>query len=76
MHCIHAVSWISSFYLQAAKNKVTICQQRIKAQKEKEKKTFANMFDKFAEIDKKKEEVERKKNARPDAMNHIDEWEG
>lgn len=76
LHCIHAVSWISSFYLQAAKNKVTICQQRIKAQKEKEKKTFANMFDKFAEIDKKKEEVERKKNARPDAMNHIDEWEG
>jgi len=61
---------------KAAKNKVTICQQRIKAQKEKEKKTFANMFDKFAEIDKKKEEVERKKNARPDAMNHIDEWEG
>merc|ERR1712073_213749 len=46
---------------KAAKNKVTICQQRIKAQKEKEKK---------------KEEVERKKNARPDAMNHIDEWEG
>ena len=34
------------------------------------------MFDRFAEIDKKKEELERKKNARPDAMNHIDEWEG
>ena len=34
------------------------------------------MFDKFAEIDKKKEEQERKRNARPDAMNHIDEWEG
>lgn len=61
---------------KAAKNKVTICQQKIKAQKEKEKKTFANMFDRFAEIDKKKEELERKKNARPDAMNHIDEWEG
>jgi len=61
---------------KAAKNKVSICQQRIKAQKEKEKKTFANMFDKFAEIDKKKEELERKRNARPDAMKHIDEWEG
>ncbi len=34
------------------------------------------MFDKFAEIDKKKEEQEKKRNARPDAMNHIDEWEG
>lgn len=34
------------------------------------------MFDKFAEIDKKKEELERKRNARPDAMKHIDEWEG
>ena len=49
-----------------------ICQQRIKAQKEKEKKTFANMFDKFAEIDKKKEAIE--KQTRPDAMNNIDQW--
>jgi len=61
---------------KAAKNKLAICQQKIKAHKEKEKKTFANMFDKFAEIDKKKEEQEKKRNARPDAMNHIDEWEG
>ena len=57
---------------QAAKNKVVICQQRVKAQKEREKKTFANMFDKFAEIDKKKEELEKQK--RPDAMNNIDQW--
>ena len=64
------------FLSQAAKNKVAICQQKIKAQKEMEKKTFANMFDKFAEIDKKKEQLERKKNARPDAMKNIDEWEG
>merc|ERR1712241_1547320 len=55
---------------KAAKNKVVICQQRIKAQKEK--RTFANMFDKFAEIDKKKEELEKQK--RPDAMNNIDQW--
>lgn len=57
---------------KAAKNKVVICQSRIKAQKEKEKKTFANMFDKFAEIDKKKEAIE--KQTRPDAMNNIDQW--
>ena len=61
--------------LQAAKNKISICQYRLKAQKEREKKTFANMFDKFAEIDKKKEDMERKRNARPDAMQSIDEWE-
>ena len=30
------------------------------------------MFDKFAEIDKKKEELERQKI--PDAMNNIDQW--
>ena len=34
------------------------------------------MFDRFAEIDKKKEEIEKRRNARPDAMNQIDEWEG
>ena len=64
---------------QAAKNKITQCQQKIKAQKvnrkinltssvtecnrinmqEKEKKTFANMFDKFAMADRKKEALEK-----------------
>jgi len=57
---------------KAAKNKITLCLQRIKQQKEKEKKTFANMFDKFAEIDKKKEAKERL--GKPDAMNNIDQW--
>ena len=57
---------------KAAKNKVVVCQQKIKAQKDKEKRTFANMFDKFAEIDKKKEALEKQK--RPDAMNNIDQW--
>jgi len=57
---------------KAAKNKIVHCQQRIKAQKEKEKRTFANMFDKFAMADKRKEAAERKK--MPDAMNHIDQW--
>jgi len=57
---------------KAAKNKIIQCQQRIKAQKEKEKRTFANMFDKFAMADRRKEDMERKK--MPDAMNHIDQW--
>jgi len=57
---------------KAARNKVATCTQRIKQQKEKEKRTFANMFDKFAAIDKKKEELERLK--QPDAMNNIDQW--
>jgi len=60
---------------KAARNKISICQHRLKAQKEREKKTFANMFDKFAEIDKKKEDMERKRNARTDCMQSIDEWE-
>jgi len=41
---------------KAAKNKVAICQHQIKAQRDKEKRTFANMFDRFAQIDAKKEE--------------------
>merc|ERR1712105_50628 len=57
---------------KAAKNKIVQCQQRIKAQKEKEKRTFANMFDKFAMADKKKEDLEKKR--MPDAMNHINQW--
>merc|ERR1712098_151857 len=44
---------------KAAKNKITYCQQRIKAQKDKEKRTFANMFDKFAMADKRKEEMDK-----------------
>ena len=30
---------------KAAKNKITMCQHHIKAQRDKEKRTFANMFD-------------------------------
>jgi len=41
---------------KAARNKVAICQHQIKAQRDKEKRTFANMFDRFAQIDAKKEE--------------------
>lgn len=56
---------------KAAKNKVAICTQEIKKQKLKEKKTFANMFDKFAKIDAKREE-EARKNQPPLEIN---EWE-
>ena len=36
---------------KAAKIRIIQCHEKIKAQKEKEKKTFANMFDKFAVAD-------------------------
>jgi hypothetical protein len=36
---------------KAAKNQITLCQQALKKIKEKEKKTYAGMFAKFAEID-------------------------
>lgn len=55
---------------KAAKNKVTVCSHQLKMIKEKEKKTFANMFDKFARIDAMKEE-EARKNQLP---LKIDEW--
>jgi len=57
---------------KAAANKIALCVAMVKRQKEKEKKTFANMFDKFAAIDKKREEEERQ--GMPDAMNNIDQW--
>lgn len=57
---------------KAAKSKIAMCLSRIKSQKQKEKKTFANMFDKFAAIDQKREDFEKKR--RPDAMSNIDQW--
>jgi len=57
---------------KAAKNKVLLCEQKIKTHRQKEKKTFANMFDKFAAIDQKREETEKMR--KPDTMNNIDEW--
>jgi FK506-binding protein 4/5 len=41
----------------AAKKRLAQCMALIKTQKAKEKKTFANMFDKFAEADTKREEL-------------------
>lgn len=46
---------------KAARNKVAICLQEIKAQKNRDKRIFANMFDKFARIDAKREEDEKKR---------------
>lgn len=56
---------------KAAKNKVTLCTHQLKIVKEKEKKTFANMFDKFARIDAKKEEFAR----RNQPPLKIDDWD-
>ena len=55
---------------KAAKNRVALCLNELKKQKEKEKRTFANMFDKFAQIDAKREE-EAKKRQKPLEIN---EW--
>jgi len=38
-----------------------MCMHQLKLVKEKERKTFANMFDKFARIDAQKEEEARKR---------------
>nr|XP_020487038.2 peptidyl-prolyl cis-trans isomerase FKBP4 [Labrus bergylta] len=40
---------------KAAKSQVVFCQKRIKEQHEKDKRIYANMFEKFAERDSKKE---------------------
>ncbi|PWA14315.1 hypothetical protein CCH79_00012266 [Gambusia affinis] len=40
---------------KAAKSQVVLCQKRIKEQHEKDKRIYANMFQKFAERDSKKE---------------------
>uniref|UniRef100_A0A4W6DAZ5 peptidylprolyl isomerase n=1 Tax=Lates calcarifer TaxID=8187 RepID=A0A4W6DAZ5_LATCA len=45
---------------KAAKSQVSLCQKRIKEQHEKDKRTYANMFQKFAERDSKKEAVRAK----------------
>ena len=37
-------------------SQVALCLQEIKAQKNRDKKIFANMFDKFARIDAKRED--------------------
>lgn len=38
---------------KAALNQITLCKQEIKKQNDKEKRLYANMFNKFAEADQK-----------------------
>lgn len=45
---------------KAAKSQVVLCQKRIKEQHEKDKMIYANMFQKFAERDSKKEALKGK----------------
>ncbi|KAG1935030.1 peptidyl-prolyl cis-trans isomerase FKBP4 [Pimephales promelas] len=52
---------------KAAKSQIVLCQKHVKAQHEKDKRLYANMFQKFAERDAKKEadqdkEQEKKQN--------------
>ncbi|XP_052008221.1 peptidyl-prolyl cis-trans isomerase FKBP4-like [Xyrauchen texanus] len=50
---------------KAAKSQILLCQKHIKEQHEKDKRLYANMFQKFAERDAKKEaEQEKKPNGR------------
>ena len=56
---------------KAAKNKILQCKQLMKNKRDKEKKTYAKMFDRFAEADAKREE-QRKKNEKPVEIN---EWD-
>ncbi|XP_055011133.1 peptidyl-prolyl cis-trans isomerase FKBP4 [Boleophthalmus pectinirostris] len=51
---------------KAAKSQVALCQKRLKEQHEKDKRIYANMFQKFAERDSKKEagaKTENKENS-------------
>ncbi|XP_021378090.1 peptidyl-prolyl cis-trans isomerase FKBP4-like isoform X1 [Mizuhopecten yessoensis] len=54
---------------KAAKNQITRCMQKIKEFKEKEKKMYAGMFQKFAEIDSKKPQHQYE-----DGLASLGEW--
>lgn len=56
---------------KAASNKVAICMKAMKKQKEQEIKTYANMFEKFARIDSKKEADQKSR----DKPMEINKWE-
>lgn len=57
---------------KAALNNVVLCNNQIKEQKKKEKMIYANMFEKFAQKDREKEEEERKQ--QPDVMKELGQW--
>ncbi|XP_022047604.1 peptidyl-prolyl cis-trans isomerase FKBP4 [Acanthochromis polyacanthus] len=52
---------------KAAKSQVVLCQKRIKEQHEKDKRIYANMFQKFAERDSKKEADKGKSESKENA---------
>ncbi|XP_008192785.2 FK506-binding protein 59 [Tribolium castaneum] len=56
----------------AAQSQKALCVKTLKEQLEKEKKVFANMFDRFAKVDAQREEKEKKKE--PNVMSSVGEW--
>ncbi|KAJ8969796.1 hypothetical protein NQ317_003301 [Molorchus minor] len=56
----------------AAKTQLAICSKTVKELLQKEKKIYANMFDKFAKMDTQREELEQKK--QPNVMSSVGEW--
>ncbi|KAJ9577776.1 hypothetical protein L9F63_005658 [Diploptera punctata] len=57
---------------KAAANHILMCNKKIKEQKGREKKIYANMFEKFAQRDREKEEEWRRN--QPDVMKTLGEW--
>lgn len=57
---------------KAAQNQMSLCLQQIRAYEKKQKSLYANMFSKFAEIDKAKEKSEQKDE--PDVLSSCGEW--
>ncbi|XP_063911396.1 FK506-binding protein 59 [Zophobas morio] len=56
----------------AAKTQQALCAKTLKEQLQREKKVYANMFDKFAKMDAQREEIEKKKE--PNVMSSVGEW--
>lgn len=57
---------------KAAKSQVVLCQKRIKEQHEKDKRIYANMFQKFAERDSKKEADKGKSESKENADDEME----
>ncbi|XP_022610153.1 peptidyl-prolyl cis-trans isomerase FKBP4 [Seriola dumerili] len=57
---------------KAAKSQVVLCQKRIKEQHEKDKRIYANMFQKFAERDSKKEAVKVKSESKENGNDEME----
>nr|QBH73881.1 fk506-binding protein [Brunneria borealis] len=57
---------------KAAATHIVLCNKKIKEQRGREKKIYANMFEKFAQRDREKEEEWRRN--QPDVMKTLGEW--